>query len=332
MMAEQISLQWPAWLTGGDGQVHQDFSAILFPSSLAAHGKYFDIYKKGTAKSWIAEETLPVAQELDHWNPLRVPDLYMPLYGTSVIKAMSAGDRGEVNRHFQAWTLSQFQIGEQAGMVAAAKLVQQMPSMELKAAVALQVLDEARHSEIFALLSRKVGISYPISPELRSIFVQSLSDGRWDMTALGLQLLIEGFALAMFAGIREKTTDPLVGGVMHNISLDEARHIAIGQLSLASYYKELSETELRERREFVIAACRCMVAHLDVAQVWSELGLNVEQCCEAVRLGPVGRRNRRGLFRRVVPLIKSVGLLNGELAAYFDGLGMLDYAGVEAEE
>lgn len=324
-------VRWPGWLGKPDEQVEQVFTAVLFPASQASQGKYFDIYKKGSAKAWLAEERLPLSQELDYWNPLGVPELYTPLFGTAIFRSMPEKERKLANRHFQAWTLSQFYIGEQAGMVAAAKLVQQLPSLELKAAVALQVMDEARHSEVFSLLMQKIDIQYPISPDLRAVFVQSLSDARWDVTALGLQLLVEGFALAMFSGIRAKTSDPLIKNVMHNISLDEARHIAIGQLTLGEFYGELTEAELKERREIVMEACQQMSAHLDAAQVWTELGLNRRACCAAAREGPVGVRNRRGLFRRVVPLIQSVGLMNDELAAYFENLGVLQYAREEQD-
>src|SRR3989454_11873043 len=85
-----------------------------------------------------------------------------------------------------------------------AKIVQQVPNIDAKFYAAAQVIDEARHVETYSrLLHEKFDLAYPITPTLKRLLNDVLSDPRWDMTYLGMQILIEGLALAAFAGIRD---------------------------------------------------------------------------------------------------------------------------------
>ena len=75
------------------------------------------------------------------------------------------------------------------------------------------------------------------------------------MTYLGMQVLIEGLALAAFAGIRDMAKNPLAAAVNAYVMQDEARHVAFGRLALREYYPHLSQKERDEREEFVVEAC-----------------------------------------------------------------------------
>lgn len=313
------------WLGPSSLEVMESFSATLNVDYGNQPARSRDLYMKGMGRSWLPPDMLPLDLPLDPDNPLGTKDLYIPLFCSELWRGMSAADQTMVRRHVHAWTLSQFYYGEQAGMVAAAKLVQQLPTLELKLAASVQVLDEARHSDIYSALLDKLPVKYPISTSLQSLLVDSLEDSRWDITSLGLQTLVESFALAMFVGIREKTSDPLVKAVMVNISADEARHIALGQISLEEAYADLTHAEKAERQEFVMEACDTMVTHLDIAQVWRELGMPQKECLRITRESRLNIRNRCSLFKRVVPLIRSIGLLEGRLASYFMRLGVYDY-------
>src|SRR4029077_20615130 len=120
--------------------------------------------------------------------------------------------------------------GEQGALVCTAKIVQQVPSVDAKFYAATQVVDEARHVEAYArLLHEKFQLTYPITPTLRSLLEQVLVDARWDMTYLGMQVLIEGLALASFATIRDQAKKPLAASVNAYVMQDEARHVAFGR-------------------------------------------------------------------------------------------------------
>ena len=75
------------------------------------------------------------------------------------------------------------------------------------------------------------------------------------MTYLGMQVLIEGLALAAFASIRDQAQNSLAASVNAYVMQDEARHVAFGRLALRDYYPQLTDAERDEREEFVVEAC-----------------------------------------------------------------------------
>ena len=92
--------------------------------------------------------------------------------------------------------------------------MQQVPSIDAKFYAATQVIDEARHVEAYSrLLHDKFELAYPITPTLLRLLQNVLADSRWDMTYLGMQVLIEGLALAAFAQIRDTSQNPLAASV-----------------------------------------------------------------------------------------------------------------------
>src|SRR5207245_6953856 len=99
----------------------------------------------------------------------------------------------------QSWMLSQFLHGEQGALVCTAKIVEQVPWIDAKYYAATQVMDEARHVEVYArYLKDKLAHEFPINVHLRALLDDVVSDSRWDMTYLGMQIMIEGLALAAF--------------------------------------------------------------------------------------------------------------------------------------
>src|SRR5438876_8811854 len=115
---------------------------------------------------------------------------------------MTEKERRQVRHHVQASQISQFMHGEQGALICASKIVQTVPDMDSKFYAATQVMDEARHVEAFSrYLNEKLDLAYPINVHLASLLDQTITDSRWDMTYLGMQVLIEGVALAAFGMI-----------------------------------------------------------------------------------------------------------------------------------
>src|SRR4029077_7209859 len=152
-------------------------------------------------------------------------------------------------------TLSQFMHGEQGALIATAKIVQTVPGVDAKFYAATQVMDEARHVEAYArLLHEKFELAYPITPGLKTLLEQTISDRRWDMTYLGMQILIEGLALAAFQRIRDTAKNNLAASANAYVMQDEARHVPFGRMALREYYPQLSDAERAEREEFTVEA------------------------------------------------------------------------------
>ena len=142
------------------------------------------------------------------------------------------------------------------------------------------MIDEARHVESYKRLLEKFGVAYPMTPPLQELIDQVLRDSRWDMTYLGMQVVIEGLALAAFQQIRDHAQNPLAAAVNAYVMQDESRHVAFGRLALRDYYPQLTQKERDEREEFLLEACYLMRDRFDAVEVWKTLGLDPASCAE----------------------------------------------------
>jgi hypothetical protein len=222
--------------------------------------------------------------------------------------------------------------GEQGALMAAARIVQTVPELDAKFYAATQVMDEARHVEAYArLLNDKLGIAYPITPGLKALLETVLTDRRWDMTYLGMQILIEGLALAAFQRIRDFAKNKLAASVNAYVMQDEARHVAFGRLALRDYYPQLSEAERREREEFVVEACYHMRDRFNQKELWENLGLPVKEAIEVAMASENMRLFRKRLFSRIVPTVKDIGLWGEKVQKAFADMGAIEFADVDTD-
>ena len=208
-----------------------------------------ELYEKGKKQQWDASTRLDWSLELNPDNPMELKDEAISIYGTDYWRKMTEKERSWLRRNLQANSISQFMHGEQGALIATAKIVATVPDMNAKFYAATQVMDEARHVEAYKrLLHEKFELAYPINKALKTLLEQTLTDRRWDMTYLGMQVLIEGLALAAFQSIRDKSGNTLAGAVNAYVMQDEARHVSFGRLALREYYPQLSDGRARRAR------------------------------------------------------------------------------------
>jgi hypothetical protein len=294
--------------------------------------KLLALYDKGKRQQWDAAVRIDWSQDLDPENPQEVDDRLIPIYGSPIWEKLTSAERVHLRRHQQAQTLSQFMHGEQGALMAAARIVQTAPDLDAKFYAATQVMDEARHVEAYArLLNDKLGLAYPITPGLKALLETVLTDRRWDMTYLGMQILIEGLALAAFQRIRDFAKNRLAASVNAYVMQDEARHVAFGRLALRDLYPQLSDAERREREEFVVEACYHMRDRFNQKELWENLGLPVKEAIEAAMASENMRLFRKRLFSRIVPTVKDIGLWGEGVRKAFADMGALEFAEVDSD-
>src|SRR5262245_38138132 len=227
-----------------DWSVGQSFPTAFRWEYDDGRDKLLNLYEKGKRLQWNASERINWSLDLDPENPQQLPDEAIPIFGSATWNRLTPREKATVRRHQQAWQISQFLHGEQGALVCTAKIVQQVPSVDAKFYAATQVMDEARHVEAYKrLLHDKFELAYPITPTLKRLLNDVISDSRWDMTYLGMQVLIEGLALAAFATIRDQAQNRLAAAVNAYVMQDEARHVAFGRLALRDFYPQLTQSE-----------------------------------------------------------------------------------------
>jgi hypothetical protein len=293
------------------------------------------LYQKGKDKQWDSTKRIDWDLDVDPYDVLGVPDQAIAIYDTPLWHRMDDKQRKEVRRHGAAWQFSQFLHGEQGAMICSARIVESVPDLDSKFYAATQTMDEARHAETYArFLQEKIGLAYPINRHLKALLDSTLGDSRWDMPYLGMQVLIEGLALAAFGVMRDMTTKPLPKQILAYVMQDEARHVAFGRMALRDYYRQLSESELREREDFVIEGCYLMRDRLRGQEQWEAQGLSPQETKEAMQAVDESeylRLFRSLLFSRIVPCVKDIGLWSPRLQAAYADMGVLDMAGQNLE-
>jgi hypothetical protein len=228
------------------------------------------------------------------------------------------------------WRLSQFMHGEQGALLCTAKIVETVPWIDAKYYAATQVVDEARHVEVFAkYLDTKLTGYYPINAHLGMLLDDIIEDSRWDMTYLGMQIMVEGLALAAFGFMHMMTEEPLLKQLLRYVMSDEARHVAFGVLSLKEYYSELSDAELRERQEFAFEAAVRMRDRFLQQEVWDRMGVDKKKVMKLLLELPTEQQVfQQMLFSKIVPNCKKLGLLDasdGWLRKRFEEIGVIQF-------
>ncbi len=298
------------------------------------------LYEKAKTSMWNGETDLPWETEVDQEAVVMANAMQaggfnagMDLAGTPFEK-WTEKEFLQLGIESQNWTLSQFMHGEQGALICTARIVESVPWIDAKYYASTQVMDEARHVEVFAkYLDTKLSGHYPVNAHLKMLLDDIIQDSRWDMTYLGMQIMVEGLALAAFGFIHQMTTEPLLKQLLRYVMSDEARHVAFGVLSLQDYYKELSVAELRERQEFAFEAAVRMRDRFLQQEVWERMGVPVKDAVKLVMQAPERQGFQSMLFSKIVPNCKKLGLLDagadngkpGWLREKFTELGVIAF-------
>jgi hypothetical protein len=297
------------------------------------------LYEKAKTSQWNGETDLPWSTEVDQEAVVMANaaanmgglggGIDQSVIADSPFATWTEKEWVQVGVESQNWTLSQFMHGEQGALICTAKIVETVPWIDAKYYASTQVMDEARHVEVFArYLDDKLSGHYPINAHLKLLLDDIVNDGRWDMTYLGMQIMVEGLALAAFGFIHQLTTEPLLKQLLRYVMSDEARHVAFGVLSLKEYYAELTDAELAERQEFAFEAAVRMRDRFLQQEVWERMGLDVKAVLPLVMHAPQRQIFQSMLFSKIVPNCKKLGLLDangGWLRSRFTELGVIGF-------
>ena len=290
-----------------------------------------NLYEKGKTLAWNANDLdWSIDVNIERMVRQRVANGLAPMINSMLNPPVALSDDEVVRMqlHMNAFMLSQFLHGEQGALIATAKIVQGVPSAEAKFYAANQVADEARHVEVYhRYLTEKLGVSYEIVPSLNRLLDDIILDPRWDITFLGMQIMVEGLALAAFGVTRMQMADePLIQDLIARVMADESRHVAFGVLSLAELYtSEMSASELAVREEFIIEATVQLRDRLRPTPVFERLGWDAAIWTAWSDTTPFMRGFRQMMFSKIVPNLRRLGLLTPRVREAYAKLDLLQF-------
>jgi hypothetical protein len=170
-----------------------------------------------------------------------------------------------------------------------------------------------------------------MNDDLGSLLNDALRSSEWDYAYLGMQVLIEGLALAAFGVYRDMATNPLAKQLLAYVMQDEARHVAFGRITLRDQYTELTSKERADREDFVVEGCWLMRNRFLARDVYENLGLPIDECLQVAENSMLQQAFRSLLFSRIVPCVKDIGLWGEKVQKCYADMGVLDMAGIDLD-
>jgi hypothetical protein len=307
-----------------------EYSAIFDPNYHRDRPDLARLYSAAKTSQWNGETDLDWTIDVDPHHPttILVMDELLPLVDIAAYRGLAQREQEKQKKDLLAWMLSQFLHGEQGALFAACQLTEAVGSIDGKFYGSTQVVDEGRHVEVFhRYLTEKMEKLYQINDNLYVLIDAMMSDSRWDLKFLSMQIMIEGLALAAFGTMRQNTQEPLLRDLLRYVITDEARHVHFGVLALRDYYlRELSERERRDREDWAFETSVLMRNRFFAHEFYEEYYGHIMRRSSWDRMvleSKFMRRFRDNLFRRIVPNLKRIGLLTDRIRPYYADLGLL---------
>lgn len=291
------------------------------------------LYELGKKLNWNATLDLDWTQEPYSLKDWATNPEIQQLSGFKPYDDLSEEKKIECSWHLLASGLSQIVHGEQGALLVASQLVSCAPTYQAKLYAASQAFDEARHVEAFSkYIQTRTKLMYPVGSGLKSLLDKILTDERWDLKLIGMQIIIEGLALAAFNTAKAVTPDPVFRDVLHLVIRDEARHVTFGVNYLEDFIENLSEKEREDRAMFAYEACVISKERLFPTDVFRKFGWNENEAREFSNNAGFAQEFQRLLFSRVVPNLSRIGLLTDKVRPLYDKLGVLEFESHSSED
>jgi hypothetical protein len=220
--------------------------------------KLRNLYSKAKQNQWDGESKLDWSVEVDPSKPIVGEDRFM-FHRVPFFQRLSQSQRDMFTAHATAQLLSQFLHGEQGALMTAATLTHAVPDYEAKLYGATQTMDEARHVEVYERYIRKLAIVYPISPWLKEVIDLTLQGNHFVKILIGMNMVVEGLALAAFHNMRRQATCPLLKELTHYVLQDESRHVAFGNVYVSEIIRGMHPDEREDVAQFAFDAVKSMV-------------------------------------------------------------------------
>lgn len=297
----------------------------------SADGRIRRLYTLGKELNWNVDINLDWTKTISR-DDYCTDQNFNIFRGWAPYDTLSESDKIRFDWAQLASNISQFLHGEQGALLVASQLISCAPTFDAKLYAASQTFDEARHVEVFSeFLKRQTGVMYPVNPRLKYLLDKILTDPRWDLKFVGMQIILEGLALAAFKSTRAATRIPVLSDLLYLVIRDESRHVTFGVNYLEEFCKQLSDQEREERALFAYEACVIMRDRLISEEVFAEFGWDVEVAKKRLLESTVLGDFRNLLFSRIMPNLKRIGLLTPTIRTRFDALGLLSYEHCQAD-
>jgi hypothetical protein len=293
------------------------------------HDELSTLYETAKKNQWNGSTAIDWTRPVGKEGP--VLNVQLAFAGTNFFTRLTEEQQHEIEVRVSAWRLSQFLHGEQGALVVCGQLVNAIPELDAKLYASTQVVDEGRHVEVFEKYVKKLHTIYPVDPLLKGLIDEILATNLWELKLLGMQMLIEGLAIAAFNLMRKQTGDPTLGSLLDYVLQDEGRHVNFGYFALRRSIPEMEPGKREYLEDFCFKACDLMYARDErtgfqsIKTVWNEMGWDGDKIWrDTVANSQTTKTFNSFLFKdNLMPRLQRLGLIGDRVAPRYAELGLL---------
>jgi P-aminobenzoate N-oxygenase AurF len=293
------------------------------------HQELETLYETAKKNQWNGSTAIDWSRPVGTEGP--VLNVQVAFAGTNFFSRLTTEEQKEVEIRVSAWRLSQFLHGEQGALVVCGQLVNSIPELDAKLYASTQVVDEGRHVEVFERYVKKLHKIYPVDPLLKAVLDEILATNLWELKLLGMQMIVEGLAIAAFNVMRRQTADPTLGQLLDYVLQDEGRHVNFGYFALRRSIPHLEAAKREYLEDFTFEACDLMYARDErtgfrsIQDVWNEMGWDGEKIWrETVKTSQTTKAFNSFLFQEnLMPRLQRLGLISERVAPRYREIGLL---------
>jgi para-aminobenzoate N-oxygenase AurF len=292
------------------------------------HDELATLYETAKKNQWNGSTAIDWTRPVGTEGP--VLNVQMAFQGTEFYSKLTDEEKKEVEIRVSAWRLSQFLHGEQGALVVCGQLVNSIPELDAKLYASTQVVDEGRHVEVFERYVKKLHRIYPVDPLLKALIDEILATNIWELKLLGMQMLVEGLAIAAFNLMRKQTGDPTLADLLDYVLQDEGRHVNFGYFALRRSIPTMEPSKREMLEDFTFRACDQMYARDErtgfqsVKSTWKEMGWDGDAIWrDVVANSPTTKAFNSFLFRdNLMPRLERLGLISERIAPRYREIGL----------
>lgn len=293
------------------------------------HDELTALYETAKKNQWNGSTAIDWSRPVGKEGP--VLNVHVAFAGTNFFTRLTPEEQREVEVRVSAWRLSQFLHGEQGALVVCGQLVNSMPELDAKLYASTQVVDEGRHVEVFERYVKKLHKIYPVDPLLKAVLDEILATNLWELKLLGMQMIVEGLAIAAFNLMRRQTQDPTLAQLLDYVLQDEGRHVNFGYFALRRSIPDLPPARREYLEDFTFRVCDRMYARDErtgfqsVKTVWAEMGWDGDKIWrDTVAHSQTTKTFNSFLFQEnLMPRLQRLGLISSRIAPRYREIGLL---------
>jgi P-aminobenzoate N-oxygenase AurF len=293
------------------------------------HDELSTLYETAKKNQWNGSTAIDWTRPVGKQGP--VLNVQLAFAGTNFFTRLTAEEQREIEIRLSAWRLSQFLHGEQGALVVCGQLVNAIPELDAKLYASTQVVDEGRHVEVFEKYVKKLHQIYPVDPLLKALIDEILATNLWELKLLGMQMLIEGLAIAAFNLMRKQTGDPTLAELLDYVLQDEGRHVNFGYFALRRSIPDMEPAKREYLEDFTFRACDLMYARDErtgfqsIKTVWNEMGWDGDKIWrDTVANSQTTKTFNSFLFKdNLMPRLQRLDLISPRIAPRYQEIGLL---------